>query len=417
MARGRLLMLSVLVGVLCGSASALLIFALNWATVFRESHLWIIALLPVAGFATGWLYLRFGKEVDRGHELILEEIHDPKTQIPLQMGPLIFAVTVVNHVFGASVGREGTAVQMGAALADHLSRLRRLNPLRGSFEISKKNRRVLLMAGMASGFGSVFGVPFAGAVFGLEVLTFGSLGSLKTLVRFEYLGPCLVAALVGERVTRLFGVERETVNLSPFPEMSFQGVMSAIAAGAACGFVSLIFVKSSHMISNYTKHKIKYAPLRPFLAGAIVACGAWVLGTTAYLGLGLPTIAQSFVRPVSPWAWLGKLVFTAISLGGGLKGGEVTPLFFMGSTLGNALAGLLPLSLPVLAAICYVGVFAGASNTPIASTFMALELFGPKVGLPAAITCAVSSFCTFYFGPVGIYQPQQIDERGLKTIT
>ncbi|MEN9378283.1 MAG: hypothetical protein RL710_3440, partial [Pseudomonadota bacterium] len=163
---GRWLVLATLVGLLSGSASALFLLALDAATGYRESHRWIVWLLPVAGFLVGWVYLKIGQGVEAGNNLLIDEIHDPQKVVPLRMAPLILLSTVISHLFGASVGREGTAVQMGGALADQLT---------GLFRLRKEDRRILLMAGIAAGFASVFGTPLAGAVFALEVLAIGRL--------------------------------------------------------------------------------------------------------------------------------------------------------------------------------------------------------------------------------------------------
>ncbi|MEG2033389.1 MAG: chloride channel protein, partial [Janthinobacterium sp.] len=183
------LLLAFVVAVLAGSASAGFLYALDWATRTRLAHAWLIWLLPVAGFAVGWLYLRYGSSVEGGANLLIDEIHDPKKIIPLRMAPLVLGGTVISHLFGASVGREGTAVQMGGALADQLTRMFRLN---------NEDRRIILMAGISAGFASVFGTPLAGALFGLEVLAIGRL-------RYEAMLPCLLAAIIADQVVLLWG--------------------------------------------------------------------------------------------------------------------------------------------------------------------------------------------------------------------
>ena len=168
------------VAVLAGSASALFLFALDWATQTREANRWLMPGLPVAGFLVGWVYLKFGQQVEAGNNLLIDEIHDPRKVVPLRMAPLVLGGTVVSHLFGASVGREGTAVQMGGALADQLTHV---------FKLNSSDRRIVLMAGISAGFASVFGTPLAGAVFALEVLALGRL-------RLEALWPCVLAAVV-----------------------------------------------------------------------------------------------------------------------------------------------------------------------------------------------------------------------------
>ena len=178
------LLLAVVIAALVGSASALFLFSLDWATATRLQHHWLILLLPFAGFAVGWIYLHLGRSVEAGNNLILEEVHSPANTIPLRMAPLVFIGTVVSHLFGASVGREGTAVQMGASIAD------RFTPLLG---LDNDARRMVLMAGVSAGFSSVFGTPLAGAIFGLEVMAIGRM-------HYTAIFPCLVAAVVADQV-------------------------------------------------------------------------------------------------------------------------------------------------------------------------------------------------------------------------
>ena len=385
----RWLLIASCVGVLAGSASALLLASLNWATEVRESHKWIIALLPIAGLTVGLMYRYLGTSVEAGNNLIIDEIHDPKAVLPLRMTPLILIGTAITHLFGGSAGREGTALQTGASLADQLSR-----PLR----LSAAERKILLMAGISGGFGSVFGTPLAGTVFGLEVLAFGRLG-------YGALFPCLVSAFVGDWVTHAWGIQHTLYRVAFVPQLNAVGFLSAIAAGIAFGLTGMAFARVTHAISHWSKQRIAWAPLRPLVGGVLVAAAVFAIGTTKYVGLGIPTMVEAFSQRLPPWDFAAKFLFTAVTLGFGFKGGEVTPLFFIGSTLGNALAWLLPLPPSLLAGMGFVAVFAGAANTPIASSLMAIELFGAEAGSYAAIACIVSYL---FSGHAGIYSAQRI---------
>ncbi len=381
--------ISLIVGLLAGTASAGFLAALEWATDWRESHRWIIALLPAGGFFVGWLYHRYGSSVERGNNQILEEIHDPKRVIPLRMTPLVLLGTVATHFFGGSAGREGTAVQMGGSLADQLTRL---------FRMRAEQRRILLMAGMSAGFASVFGTPLAGAVFGLEVLAIGKM-------RYDAIFPCFASAIVADQVTTMWGVGHTHYVISSFPQLTLWGLLAAVAAGVAFGTVGMLFARTTHVVGDRFKALIRYAPLRPAAGGIILALAVAALGSTRYVGLGIPVILEAFDTPLPAWDFAAKLLFTAVTLGAGFKGGEVTPLFFIGATLGSTLSWILPLPTPLLAGMGFVAVFAGASNTPLASTLMAIELFGAQAGVYAGIACVVAYL---FSGHAGIYRAQRI---------
>jgi H+/Cl- antiporter ClcA len=393
------------VAALAGSASAGFLWLLNFVTGSRVSHPWLLFFLPVAGILIFSIYRAVGGNADRGTNLILDEIHKPGGGVPVRMAPLVLLTTLITHLFGGSAGREGTAVQMGGGLASGFIE---------AFRIRYPHRRMLLMAGMAAGFGSVFGTPLAGAVFAMEVLAVGR-------IRYESLVPCLIAGLIGDFVCSAWGIHHTSYHIDAISHSGRWGaghfdwvVMGySLIAGIAFGLAALLFSEFTHAIQQQFRSRIPYAWLRPALGGALVIGLTFVLGTRSYLGLGVVSADPGDVTIVScfhpggatAWSWIWKLIMTAITLGSGFKGGEVTPLFFIGAALGNVLSRIFGVPTDLFAGLGFVAVFAGASNTPLACTLMGIELFGAGHAPYLASACFVAYL---FSGHSGIYGSQRL---------
>lgn len=383
------LFIASLVGMLVGTASAFFLNTLSWATNWRENNVWIISLLPLGGLIIGYTYYYLGSDVVKGNNQLLEEFYNPKRIIPFKMAPLVLFGTVVTHLFGGSAGREGTAVQMGGAIADQFTKL---------FKLRSRDRKILIIVGISAGFSSVFATPLAGAIFALEVLVLGRM-------RYEAILASFIGAVVADYTCNWWGVSHTHYHIAQIPELSPENLLWSLFVGIIFGLTSMLFSRSTHFWAGFFKRTIKYPPLRPFVGGIVIALAVFCLGTTKYIGLGVPVIVDAFSVDLNSYDFLLKLLFTSFTLGAGFKGGEVTPLFFIGATLGNALVWFVPLPVSLLAGMGFVAVFAGATNTPIACIFMGIELFGAQGAVYIAIACVVSYI---FSGHTSIYTSQLI---------
>lgn len=389
-----------------GSLVALFLWLLDKAMNFRFADPWILFLLPLAGILIYWVYKSLGKNSEGGNNLIMDEIHVPGGGVPFRMAPLVLLTTAITHLFGGSAGREGTAVQIGGSIAQFFAK---------KLKLSEEDVKTLLMTGIAAGFGAVFGTPITGAIFALEVLALGR-------IKHDALMPCFIASVVADIVCTAWGIhhthyhinftEKGVVFLRYF-HFDFFLLVKAIIAGVAFGLAGYMFAELSHTIKNYSNRWIRIKWLIPAAGGLIIIAFTYLLGTQDYLSLGVTNPDPKAISIVSCfneggatyYSWLWKLLFTAITLGTGFKGGEVTPLFFIGAALGNTIATVTGAPVDLMAGLGFIAVFAGATNTPIACTIMGIELFGADNVLYYAVAC----FTAYYFsGHSGIYHAQRV---------
>lgn len=392
--------------VIVGTACAFFLWSLDLAMGVRFDHPWLLYLLPIGGVGVGFLYHLVGRSAEGGNNLIMDHIHEAGGGVPRRMAPLVLFGTLITHLFGGSAGREGTAVQMGGSIASAFCKW---------LDLEFDAVRIMLMCGIAAGFGAVFGTPIAGAIFAMEVLAIGR-------VEYGALLPCLFSAIAADWTCHAWGIKHThyVINFlatdkspSAFFHLEPWLLAKVVVASAAFGLTSTLFSELSHKLSSLFKRIVPYAPLRPALGAALVIGLFFLAGTPDYLGLGTwskdpnaITIPSFFTtHEIHYWSWLWKLVFTAVTLSSGFKGGEVTPLFFIGAALGNALAGLLGAPTDLFAALGFIGIFAGATNTPLACTVMGIELFGATHTVYMAFAC----FLAYLFsGHSGIYLSQRI---------
>ena len=381
------LVICALIGLFSGSASAFFLVALEWVTQIREHNTWIIWLLPFGGLIIGLLYHYYGSSVVKGNNLLLEEYENPQQPIPFKMAPLVLIGTLITHLVGGSAGREGTAVQMGGAIADQFSKW---------FQLDKTDRKTILILGISAGFASVFGTPLAGAIFALEVVYFSKINVKSVILSFA-------VAYVAYFTVEFWQIKHTQYSIPNIPAISGIHLLWTIGTGILFGLAALLFSRTAHFWSRLFSKYIQYAPIRPLIGGTILALTIYCIGTTKYIGLGVPEIVKAFSTPNDSYDFLLKILFTGFTLGAGFKGGEVTPLFFVGATLGSALSVVIPLPIALLAGMGFVAVFSGATHTPIACTVMGMELFGIEGGIFIGIACVVAYFTS---GSVGIYHSQ-----------
>ncbi|MCM3443219.1 voltage-gated chloride channel family protein [Metabacillus halosaccharovorans] len=390
--------LAGLVGLLAGSASALFLVSLEWAAETRETYSWFLFLLPFGGMLVSFLYWKYGLNSAKGNNLLIEQAHGAKESIPFRMAPLVLFGTIVTHLFGGSAGREGTAVQMGGAFSELIGKL---------FKLDEIDRKIIIICGISSGFGSVFGTPLAGTVFGLEVLALG-------LIRHEAIFPAFIAAFVGDIVTTtVWGVGHHHYEIGTIPSLSALLLLKILFAAILFGLTSTLFSELTHWLKKQYTKLFPNPMLKSFVGGLVIIGLVYIVGTRKYLGLGIPLIDDAFEGEVSPFTFITKLLFTSLTLGAGYQGGEVTPLFAIGSTLGSSLGDILQVSIPFLAALGFIGVFCGATNTPIACFIMGIELFGSEASLYVFLVCIISYL---FSGHTGIYTSQQIGVSKSKLI-
>ncbi|RZJ88690.1 MAG: voltage-gated chloride channel protein [Chryseobacterium sp.] len=409
MLKGDLRQMALVIPVAFGTGLiiAFFLWLLDAAIAFQIANSWAIFLLPLAGVVIHLIYRSIGKSSEQGNNLIIEEIHNPKSGVPLLMAPVILFTTVLTHLFGGSAGREGTAVQIGGGIAGMFSR---------TFKLGSAECRLVLIAGVSAGFGAVFGTPFAGAIFGVEMLTVRK-------IKFDAFLPALVASTVADLTVSAIGIHHtqyqiadimsQTYFLSHYLPFDLTVVGKAAIAAILFGFASWLFSNLIHQVKHVMHKLIQAQWLIPVMGGLIIILLTLLNGKTDYLGLGISppypeavTIPSAFTNGgADNFSWLWKTVYTAITLGTGFKGGEVTPLFYIGATLGNSLAMLLNAPVGLFAALGFIAVFSGATKTPLASTIMGAELFGGHYILLFGLVCYVAAYCS---GEKGIYGAQRL---------
>ena len=381
---------------LVGTVTACFLIALDLVTIWRTDHIWIVNFLPLMGLGIGIAYHYYGGETKKGNNLIIEthqaaetistqvsQTHEKLKPIPFLMAPLVLLSTLLTHIGGGSAGREGTAVQMGGAIADQFTNI---------FKLNASERKTILIMGVSAGFAAVFGTPFAAAIFALEIMSFKK-------IKFENIIPSFLAAFGAHYICLAWQVKHTVYSIDIIPSITIGSLSWTMLAGIIFGLAAFLFIYIGKILKALFA-KIKFEPMRPFIGGIIIALFIVVANSTKYIGLGIPTIIDAFNMPAGHFDFALKILLTSLTLSAGFKGGEVTPLFFIGATLGNILIWFIPLPMALLAGMGFVAVFAGATHCVIASIIMGMELFGIQAGIYVGLASIVAYFAS---GMNGIY--------------
>lgn len=384
----RWLVFGAITGIVCGLVGAAFLISINWVTAVRQANDWLILLLPFAGLLIVFTYHLAGLRQDPGTNLVLASIQS-KQHIPIRMAPLIFFGTVITHLCGGSSGREGAALQIGGSIGEALGRL---------FRLKDTDINIIVICGMSAVFAALFGTPIAATVFSMEVISVG-------VIHYSAFVPCIVSASIAYGIIQKCGINSTTFPQIFTPELTVFLFIKVILLAMLCGIVSILFCIVIHKTGRIYRKLIANDYWRIFIGGCLVVVLTMLTGTRAYNGQGADMLLLSMTSTCPTFAFLFKIIFTALTLGAGFKGGEIVPALFVGATLGNVLAPLLGLDPAFGAAIGMIALFCSVVNCPLASVILSIELFGHANALLFCIACAVSYVFSGYYG---LYTSQKI---------
>lgn len=387
---------SILSGLIIGTIGSAFYYCVKFVTGMRQNTPWLLYLLPLGGLLIVGLYQLFKDENDTGTNLVLSAIHSNE-EIPLRMAPLIFLSTLITHLFGGSAGREGAALQIGGSIGGSLGRL---------FHFNEKDKHIMIMCGMSAAFTALFGTPMAAAIFSIEVVSVG-------IMHYSALVPCVISALVSQAVASYFGIAADAFPLENLPVFSLKHAILIALLAILSALVSILFCIILHQSDYLYKKFFKNPYLRVFIGGILIILMTLLVGNQDYNGSGIAVIERCMNGESLPgYAFLLKILFTAITLGAGYKGGEIVPSFFIGGTFGYLFAGLTGFSPSLCIAVGMTSVFCGVTNCPITSLLISFELFGYE-GMPFFLLAVALSY--MLSGYYGLYLSQKIIYSKYKT--
>lgn len=384
----RWTLISAVIGIICGFFGAAFHLSIDLVTEIRMEHSWLIYLLPIGGIIIAFLYRQSHMRRHKGTDNIIESVRGHE-RVPLRTAPLIFIATVITHLCGGSAGREGAALQLGGSIGFKTAELLKLD---------EKDRTLVVMCGMSAFFSALFGTPLTAALFSIEVTSVG-------IMYYAGLIPCTVSALTAYSVTHLIGIESTAYKFIAAPEFNLYSVMSVAVIAILCAAISVIFCMMLHGSSALMKKAFKNEYKRILVGSALVIALTLICGTNDYNGAGTHVINAAAHGEAVPWAFALKMIFTAITISAGFKGGEIVPTFFVGATFGCFMAGLIGLDSGFGAAVGMIAMFCGMLNCPVASIILSIEMFGDEGIMLFAIASGISYMLSGYYG---LYHSQKI---------
>ena len=383
------LAIASMIGVIVGLVASAFGHALIGVNALRAAHPLTALALPFGGLLIVFLYRFFHDADDKGTNMVIASIHS-SSNIPFRMAPLIFASTVITHLCGGSAGREGAAIQLGGSIANKIGK---------RMKLSANDQHIIIMCGMSAGFSALFGTPMAATIFSLEVISVG-------IMHYSALVPCVTASMIGHFVAEFLRMPPEVFPVAGVPAMEAAMFFKVVLLSALFGAVSILFCMILHQAEHLYAHYLKNTYVRIFVGGVLVLAASGLLGSDMYLGSGMGIIEHIFHEgETGRFTFLLKMIFTALTLGAGFKGGEIVPSLTIGAAFGCVMAPIIGLPVSLAAACGMAGVFCGVTNCPITSLLISFELFG-FAGMPYYLTTvAVSYMLSGYYG---LYHAQRI---------
>ncbi|MBC8584082.1 chloride channel protein [Youxingia wuxianensis] len=379
---------SVAIGFIVGGVGCLFYFVLRFVTSFRGEHPWMVFFLPAAGLVIVFLYHICKINEPKGTNLVITAVRSEE-QIPARMAPLIFISTALTHLCGGSAGREGAALQLGGSLGEWIAKVCR---------VKEEYKNVAIMCGMSAAFSALFGTPVAATIFAMELVSVG-------VMYYTALVPCAISSIIASLLAKHCGIVPESFTIIHTPGITAVSIVKVAALGVVCAGVSILLCYSLHTAGKLYKKYLPNQYVRAMAGGLLVVALAFVFRTQDYLGAGMNIIEESLQGDVRPQAFLLKILFTAVTLGAGFKGGEIVPSFFVGATFGCVMGQLIGLEPSLAAAIGMMTVFCGVTNCPVTALMMSFELFGFTTPSFFLIAIPISYMLSGYYS---LYSAQRI---------